>query len=121
GRRLRISSRVLGILLAAAAAYAAGRLAAAIWDLSGSSLLTAEISVFVITLVVVAARPVWNPIGQVFFGGYLAAALGYLVFAAGITVAGGLSIVGSIASAFLFVLEAWALFLTASFAFETCD
>jgi cellulose synthase/poly-beta-1,6-N-acetylglucosamine synthase-like glycosyltransferase len=121
GRRLRISSRLLGILLAAAVVYGAGRLAAAIWNLSYSSLLAGQIFVFAVTLIVVAARPVWNAIGQVFFGGYVAAALAYLVFAAGVTVAGGLSIVASLASAFLFVLEAVALFLTATFAFETCD
>jgi glycosyltransferase involved in cell wall biosynthesis len=121
GARLRISSRLLGVVLAAAVVYGAGRLAGAIWDLSSSSLLAAQIFVFLVALVVVAARPVWNPIGQIFFGGYVAAAFAYLVFAAGVTVAGGLSLIASIASAFLWVLEAWALFLTATFAFETCD
>ena len=75
----------------------------------------------VVTLVVVALRPVWSPIGQVFMGGFVSAALAYLVFAADITVAGHLSPVGSLASALLFILELIALSLASSFAFETCD
>jgi cellulose synthase/poly-beta-1,6-N-acetylglucosamine synthase-like glycosyltransferase len=121
GHRLRFSSRLLGLVLAAAVAYGAGRIAERAWSISSSAVLGAEIFVFVVCAVVVAARPVWSPVGQVFFGAYLAAALAYLAFAAGVTVAGGLSAAASVASAFLFVLESFALFLTASFAFETCD
>jgi len=120
-RWARFSSRLLGILLAAAAVYGAGWLADAIWGASHSSTLAAEIFVFVVTAVVVAVRPVWNPVGQLFFGGYVAAALAYLAFAAGVTLASGFSLIAAIASGLLFVLEAVALFLTATFAFETCD
>ncbi|HET9091524.1 MAG TPA: hypothetical protein VFN50_03885, partial [Acidimicrobiales bacterium] len=121
GTRLRFTSRVLGILFAAACAYGAGWLVGHIWDVAGTPLRAAEVFVFAVTTVVVLVRGPWNPPGQLFFGGYVAAALAYLAFAGGVTVAGGLSLVASIASAFLFVLEAAALFLTASFAFETCD
>jgi cellulose synthase/poly-beta-1,6-N-acetylglucosamine synthase-like glycosyltransferase len=121
GSRVRFSSRIVGMLLGAGAVYAAGWIADRIWTLASAPRLAAEAFVLAVTIVVVLARPVWNPIGQVFFGGYVAAALAYLAFAAGVTVAGGLSLIASVASALLFVLEATALALTASFAFETCD
>ena len=121
GRRVRFTSRILGVLLAAACAYGAGWLVGLLWGVAGAPLRAAEIFVFSVTAVVVLVRGPWNPPGQLFFGGYVAAALAYLAFAGSVTVAGGLSLVASVASAFLFVLEATALFLTASFAFETCD
>jgi cellulose synthase/poly-beta-1,6-N-acetylglucosamine synthase-like glycosyltransferase len=121
GSRIRFSSRILGLLLDAAAVYGAGRLASLIWNLRSSALLGAEIFVFLVTAVVVFVRPVWNPVGEVFFGGYVAAALAYLAFAGWVTIDGGMSVVASIASGFLFLLELTALFLTASFAFEACD
>jgi hypothetical protein len=121
GSRTRFSSRIAGLLLGAAAVYGAARLAGYIWGIAGTPLLAGEILVFVVTAAVVFRRPVWNPIGQVFFGAYVAAAITYLAFAGWVTVDGGMSLVASVASAFLFVLEASALALTASFAFETCD
>ena len=121
GSRLHFSSRLAGLVLAAAVVYGAGRLGGLIWHLRSSALLGAEIFVFVVTAAVVMIRPVWNAVGQVFFGGYVAAALAYLAFAAWVTVDGGMSAVASFASALLFLLELTALFLTASFAFETCD
>jgi cellulose synthase/poly-beta-1,6-N-acetylglucosamine synthase-like glycosyltransferase len=120
GARIHFASRIVGVLLAAAVVFAAGRIAVWIWGSSGA-FLAAQILVFAVTVSVVLARPVWNPVGQVFFGGYVAAALAYLAFAGGVTFAGGLSPIASLASAALLVLEATALFLTASFAFETCD
>jgi hypothetical protein len=121
GTRLRFSSRLIAIALAAGLAYGSGRLAALLWSPPASALRTAELFVFAVTLVVIVLQPVWNPVGQVFFGGYVSAALAYLIFAGGVTVAGGLSPIATVASALLFLLEAWALLLTASFAFETCD
>jgi hypothetical protein len=44
----------------------------------------------VLTLVVAAARPQWNPVGQAFFASFAAAAVAYLAFAAVVTFAGPL-------------------------------
>jgi hypothetical protein len=83
--------------------------------------LAAEALLVVVAAVVVAARPLWNPVGQVFLASFAAAALAYLAFAADVTFAGGLSPAGVAASALLLVLEASALLLSGSFAFESCD
>jgi hypothetical protein len=58
--------------------------------------------------VVSLARPLWNPVGQVFFASFVAAALAYLAFAATVTFAGGLSPLGIAASALL--LGPWGRF-----------
>lgn len=121
GSRARFASRIVALLLAGVLVYLAGRIAEAVWSIPSSPLLAAEIFVFLVAAAVVVLRPVWNPIGQVFFAAYVAAALAYLAFAAGVTVADGLSVIASIASALLFLLELAALSLSASFAFETCD
>src|SRR5205807_6909720 len=73
------------------------------------------------SLAVVAARPVWNPIGQVFYGCLVASVLTYLAFATWITFGTGLSIAGMAASALLLLLEIVALALTCSFGFESID
>ncbi|HEV8064684.1 MAG TPA: glycosyltransferase, partial [Acidimicrobiales bacterium] len=121
GPRLRFSSPVVGVLLALALTYGSGRLANLIWHVSGGPLVAAEIFEMAVATAVVATRRVWNAIGQVFFASYVTAALTYLLFAAGVTFDDGLSAVASAASALLLVLETSALFLSASFAFETCD
>ncbi len=121
GRRLRVSSRLLGLLVGCGLIYAAGRLVVAIWSIGSGPVVAAESLLAAILLVVVALRPEWNPVGQVFFTSFAAAALAYLVFAADVTVAGHLSVVASIASAGLFLLEAGALAIASTFAFETCD
>jgi hypothetical protein len=121
GQRVRAASRVLGLALGVVLAVAAGEAAARLWRLDPRPVLAAEALLVVLTVVVVAARPLWNPVGQVFFAGFAAAALAYLAFAATVTFAGGLSPVGVAASALLLVLETAALVLSGSFAFESCD
>jgi cellulose synthase/poly-beta-1,6-N-acetylglucosamine synthase-like glycosyltransferase len=121
GRRVRFASRLAGVVLAGAGVFGAGVLAAYIWHLPAGPVEGSQAYVFAVTALVVLVRPVWNPVGQYFFGAFVAAALAYLGFAADVTVAGGLSVVGSLASAVLFLLEFAALSIAASFAFETCD
>jgi cellulose synthase/poly-beta-1,6-N-acetylglucosamine synthase-like glycosyltransferase len=121
GHRLRISSRILGLVVGAAVTLASGEAAAAIWKLPSNLVVWAEAVVFVAIGVVALGRPRWNPVGHVFFGAFLASALAYLAFAADVTVAGGLSPIAVVASALLFVLEFVALFLSLYFAFESLD
>jgi glycosyltransferase involved in cell wall biosynthesis len=121
GERLRIASRVSGVILAAAVYFAAGWIASEVWGLSSGPVDVAEIYCFAVASVVIVLRPMWNAVGQVFMGSVVAAALAYLAFAGDITVAGNLSLIGAAASALLFLLELTALFLSCSFAFETCD
>jgi hypothetical protein len=121
GDRVRVASRVLGLVLGVALALAAGEAAARLWRLDPRPVLAAEALLVVVAAVVVAARPLWNPVGQVFLASFAAAGLAYLAFAATVTFAGGLSPAGVAASALLLVLEAGALLLSGSFAFESCD
>ena len=121
GHRLRIASRVLGVLLAAGIALGAGELAARLWGLPPGPVLGAEGLLFVLCLVVVFTRPSWNPIGQVFYGALVASAVAYLTFAASYTLLGGLSLIGALASGLLLVLELIALALTCWYAFDSLD
>jgi cellulose synthase/poly-beta-1,6-N-acetylglucosamine synthase-like glycosyltransferase len=121
GRRLRVASRPLGLLVGVGVALAAGELAARIWNLSPNPVLGGEAVVAALTSIVVAARPQWNPVGQAFFGTFLAAILVYLAFALYVTFGTGLSAVAAAASFVLFLMELGALFLASSFAFESLD
>jgi glycosyltransferase involved in cell wall biosynthesis len=121
GQRVRVASRILGLTVGIVLAVAAGEAAARLWRLEPRPVLAAEVLLVVLTVVMVAARPLWNPVGQAFFAGFAAAALAYLAFAAAVTFAGGLSPLGVLASASLLVLETSALLLSGSFAFESCD
>ena len=121
GSRVRLGSRVGGLVLGAAVYFAAGWCVAELWNLSASPIEAAEVYCFAITACVVMARPVWNPIGQVFMGAFVAAATAYLLFALSVTFAGDLSPIGVLASVILFLLEFCALLLASTFAFETCD
>jgi Glycosyltransferase like family 2 len=121
GDRVRVASKLLGLALGVVLAVAAGQAAERLWQLEPRPVLAAEALLVALTAVVVAARPLWNPVGQVFFAGFTAAALAYLAFAATVTFAGGLPPAGVAASAVLLALEAAALTLSGSFAFESCD
>ena len=90
GKRVRVESRVLGVVLAAAVYFAAGWITSEIWALSPAPVDAAEVYCFALTVIVVMLRPVWNPIGQLFMGSVIAAALAYLAFAADITFNGNL-------------------------------
>ena len=102
GARLRIASRLLGVLLAAGTYAAAAWVTARVWGIPASDLRASLVFSGLVAVVVIALRGVWNPVGQVFMATFVAAALGYLAFAAGITVNGHLSPIGAMASAILF-------------------
>jgi glycosyltransferase involved in cell wall biosynthesis len=121
GRHLRISSRLLGLLLAGLVAVGSTELAARLWGLVPSYTRVGAGVVLLAGVVVVFALPYWNPIGQVFLGSFVAAAGTYLVFGGYVTVAGGLSPLGILASAVLLLLELLALLVSGYFAFEGCD
>jgi cellulose synthase/poly-beta-1,6-N-acetylglucosamine synthase-like glycosyltransferase len=121
GARLHFASRILGIALSVALAVGAGEVAARLWNLPPRPVLLAEGTIVVLGIVVALARPVWNPVGQVFYASFLAAALSYLGFATWYTFAGGLSVIGAVASGLLLVLEVGALTLAAWYTFDGCD
>ena len=121
GGRLRFASRIVGILLVAAVAVGTGEAVARLWHLQAGAVLVGEGLLVAVGIVVAIARPVWNPVGQAFYGSFLSAALAYLAFAAWYTVAGGLSLIAAIASGALFVLELGALTLSSWYAFDGCD
>src|SRR2546423_698634 len=121
GHRVRFSSRVVGILLAVAVTLVAGEAAARLWNLPSGYVEAAEVALASVTVVWVALRPQWNPIGQVFYGSLLTSVATYLVFAGDITFAFGLSVLGVIASTLLLLMELAALVLSTSFAVESLD
>jgi cellulose synthase/poly-beta-1,6-N-acetylglucosamine synthase-like glycosyltransferase len=121
GQRLRRSSWPIALGLSACVYFGAGWGAAEVWALPAGPVERAEVFCVAVTAVVVWLRPVWNPIGQIFWGSYLAAALAYLLFAGSITLDGNLPVLAAVASALLWLLEFGALALSSSFAFETCD
>ncbi|HEX3795198.1 MAG TPA: glycosyltransferase [Acidimicrobiales bacterium] len=121
GRHISLSSRIVAALLAAVVYFAAGWIASEVWAVPSRPVEGAEVFCFAVTLIVICLRPVWNPVGQLFWGNFISAALAYLVFALDVTVAGHLSAIAVVASALLFVPELVALTLASSFAFETCD
>lgn len=121
GHRIRVSSRLLGLLLSVVVVVAAGEIAARIWDLPSEYVLAGEAVVLVIAAAVVFLRPMWNPVGQVAYACLAAAGISYLAFAAWYTVFGGLSLAGAVASGILFFLELMALTLATYFAFESID
>lgn len=57
GHRLRIASRILGVVLAAANTVTAGEVAARLWQLPTGSVLAAEGSLLVTSVVVALTRP----------------------------------------------------------------
>jgi len=121
GRRIEVAFRPLGIVLAAAVAVAAGEVAGRLWNLPPDPVLGGEAVLLALSVVAVAARPQWNPVGQAFYGAFLASVLVYLAFALYVTFGTGLSLVATVASFVLFLMELAALFLASSFTFESLD
>ena len=105
GRHIRHSSRIAGALLSAAVFFAAGWISAEVWSVPARPVEAAEVFCCAVSLVVIALRPVWNAVGQLFMASFVAAALAYLVFAASITVDGNLSVIGALRRLLLFLLE----------------
>ncbi|MGH9121554.1 MAG: glycosyltransferase, partial [Acidimicrobiales bacterium] len=121
GSRLRFASRIAGVLLSAAVAAVVCWGVERIWALPQHDVVAAGVFVALLGTAVSVLQPHWNPLGQLFFACYLAAAGSYLTFAGAVTFDGGLSLRGALASFALLVLETIALVLAASFTFETCD
>jgi cellulose synthase/poly-beta-1,6-N-acetylglucosamine synthase-like glycosyltransferase len=121
GRLIHLSSRLLGLLLAAVASLGGAEIATRIWQLVPSHAVIGAGIAFLTCAVVIFAIPYWNPVGQLFLGSYATAAITYLALALYITFAGDLSGLGIAASSVLFGLELLALLLSGYFAFEGCD
>src|SRR5262245_51226387 len=117
GHRIHVASRVLGLLLIVAVTLLSGEIAARLWTLSTKYIVYGEVLLLASGLVAVAARRVWNPVGQLFFACFLAAAVAYLVFAVDITFGEGLSVIARLASFVLLLFELAALFLAGTFTF----
>jgi cellulose synthase/poly-beta-1,6-N-acetylglucosamine synthase-like glycosyltransferase len=121
GSRAHITSPLLGVALTAAVALAAGWIAEAIWTFEDDTVPYSQAVVLAFGIIVVAARRVWNPVGQMFFATMLAAAASYLVFSVETTFGAGLSFEARLASGVLLLFEVVALVLSTSFTFESCD
>ena len=121
GPRARVSSTVVGALLALVVTAAAGELAAWAWHLPASDVEVGQAVLLLAMLVMVTSRSAWNVIGQLFFGAFVASAVTYLWFAVVSTTDPGLSVAARIASALLLLLELAALAISASYTFEGCD
>jgi cellulose synthase/poly-beta-1,6-N-acetylglucosamine synthase-like glycosyltransferase len=121
GHRVRFSSRIVGLLVAALVTFGAADLLTRWLDLVPRYALVGAAAGFVVTVAVVLALPYWNPVGQLFLGAFLTGAATYLAVAAYLTAAPGLSVAGRLASAILFVLELLALLVAGYFAFEGMD
>ncbi len=121
GHRVRVSSVWLSIAAAVLAPVAGGELAARVFLLPAHHVLGAEAVLMAVGVSVALWRRRWNPVGVTFFAALLAAAVSYLALAGYVTVTGGLSIPATMASVLVLLLEAAALVLAASSAFETCD
>lgn len=121
GHRVRSASRSVGVVLGVALAISAGEIVGRLWALSPQSILVSQLVLVAAVVVSAIARPAWNPLGQVFFGTFLAAAVTYVLFAATITFLSPLSVLGFVVSVLLLILEVFALTLSGYFVFEGCD
>ncbi len=68
GRHVKIASRILGVVLAAAVCSGGAWAAARLWALPMDLAWIAAAVVGLACLVVILLLPYWNPVGQVFFG-----------------------------------------------------
>jgi cellulose synthase/poly-beta-1,6-N-acetylglucosamine synthase-like glycosyltransferase len=121
GHRLRVGSRLISVVVALLFVLVTGELAARFWLLPSRYVVEGEVYLLAVTVLVVLARPMWNPLAHLFLASTVAAAVAYLALAGWVTVAGGLSVLGILASALLFLLETAAFVIAVSFSFESCD
>ncbi len=121
GHRVRFSSGVVGWLLGAGLALGTGQVLSMVWRYPPEPILIAEVTIAVSVALVCVTRRAWNPVGQAFFGTFIAAAGSYVAFATYSTFAGGLPLFGVITSCVLLALELLALSLAGYFVFEGCD
>src|ERR671939_1087797 len=75
GRRLHRGSIAAGTLLALVVTVLSGEIAARLWQLPSRYVEVGQGVLLAVTSMVVISRRVWNPIGQVFFGAFLASAV----------------------------------------------
>ena len=121
GHRLHRGGPARSIPLVLLAALVAGEVATRWLRLPTAHVLVAEATLAASGVAVAFWRRRWNAIGVLFLAHLLAAAASYLALAAYATFVGGLPIPVVFASAAMLVLEAAAVVLAASYAFETCD
>ena len=121
GHRWRRDGVVRAVLLAAPAAVLSGEVAARWLRLPSAQVVAAEVVLVVVAAAVSRLARHWNPPGVWFLSSLVVTGVAYLACAAQATVADGLSPVGIGLSATLWLLEAAALGLAVSFAFEACD
>jgi cellulose synthase/poly-beta-1,6-N-acetylglucosamine synthase-like glycosyltransferase len=121
GAVVPIAAPVLGPLLAGLIVWGGGWVAHLAWSVPPTPAWTAGAILVGCTVVLSAFRRRWNPIAQAFGGIAIGSSLVYLAFGTIVTFASGLSPVAAVASALLLILEAAALALSASFAFESFD
>ena len=121
GHRTKLRFWPAAVLLLFVVTVASGELAARIWHPPSRYVVVAELVEFAVGSVCIVALRAWNVVGKVFYGSLIAAEGSYLAFAAWYTVRGGLSAIGAVASAVLFLLECAALLLSAWYAFDACD
>jgi cellulose synthase/poly-beta-1,6-N-acetylglucosamine synthase-like glycosyltransferase len=121
GSRLRVCSLALSLGTVGAFAFVVAWITQVFWHVPWTYAVGGATYVGFTLAVVVAARPLWNPIGQAFFASTVAAATSYLALAGWVTLSGVLSPIGTVASACLWIIEAAAFVITGSFAFESCD
>lgn len=121
GHRWRIASTSLSSVAAVAWAVVAGEAAGRVLDLPSRQVVVAEAVLVFGSLIIVFARPLWNPIGHLFFAALTVGSVSYLGLAAKATFAGGLSPVAVVASLLLLLLEIFAVTISATFAFESID
>lgn len=121
GHRWRRDGVGRALLLAVPAALVSGEVAARWLRLPSGRVVVAEVVLVATAALVGRAARRWNPPGVWFLASLVVTALAYLACAAEATVADGLGPVQAGLSAALWLLEASALGLAVSFAFETCD
>jgi len=117
----RFTSPVTALALLAATTFVAGYTASRVWSLRARDVRLAEALLLVAGALVIAVARRWNPIGQVFYGTFLASAVAYLLFGAATTFGPGLSPIARVASFGLLLLELAALALAATYTCESCD
>jgi cellulose synthase/poly-beta-1,6-N-acetylglucosamine synthase-like glycosyltransferase len=121
GVRVGVAAPLVGGVIAALVSAFAGVVATRLWNVSPASIWNAGAVLSASALVISIARPRWNPVAQAFAGIAIGSSLVYLAFGTIVTFASGLSAIASVASGLLLILEAAALTLSASFAFESFD
>ena len=121
GARLRFASRLVGGLASLVLVALSGQVVADLLRLRSDYVLAGQALVATCCLFVVSRHRHWNPVGQLFFGTFLASVVAYLAFAAGATFNSGLSLPAMMGSLFLLGLEVTGLAIAGWFTFESID